>query len=192
MRMNMRTFTRPQIREIQRRMTKEGKRKIKNINAYNRLLALSMRAEGKNNKEISKIIGVSASHITVLVRRFLNEGLDAVLDDKRTTNNRRMSFEQESIFLDTFLELANAGQIVTVNGILCKFEEITGKKSNTSTIYKLLERHGWRKVMPRPCHPNKPNEADIEASKKLTENSTASCWKKIELTAEISAKSTAE
>jgi transposase len=28
-----------------------------------------------------------------------------------------------------------------------------------STIYRLLERHGWRKVMPRPRHP----KADVAA-----------------------------
>jgi len=33
-------------------------------------------------------------------------------------------------------------------------------------IYKLLKRHGWRKIKPRPEHPQKASEEEIEASKK--------------------------
>jgi transposase len=78
-----------------------------------------------------------------------------------------MTFERVTQFLEQFLELAEAGELVTVKEILEKFEEETGKASNTSTIYKLLKRHGWRKVKPRPCHPGKASAEEIASSKKL-------------------------
>ena len=34
-----------------------------------------------------------------------------------------------------------------------------GKAVARSTVYRLLERHGWRKVVPRPRHP----KADVAA-----------------------------
>ncbi|MGI6691142.1 MAG: winged helix-turn-helix domain-containing protein [Christensenellales bacterium] len=32
------------------------------------------------------------------------------------------------------------------------------------TIYAVLERHGWRKVIPRPRHPKKASQEVVEAS----------------------------
>jgi hypothetical protein len=69
-----------------------------------------------------------------------------------------------------------------VKDILAKFEEETGKPSNTTTIYQLLKRHGWRKVQPRPAHPGKASAEEIISSKKLTQKSKNWYWKKIEET----------
>jgi hypothetical protein len=110
--------------------------------------------------------------------------MDAILIDKRTSNNRRMSFDEELMFLEQFVDIAEAGQIITISEILRKFEEVTGKESNTETIYKLLKRHGWRKVKPRPRHPEGASEEEIASSKKLTKNTEHSDWKKTEETHE--------
>lgn len=174
-----RKFTKIQRDEIRRKLAKVQK-KTRDIKAYNRLLALRMYALGKSNKEISEAIGFSAQYITELVTKYLNAGMDAIITDKRTSNNRRMSFEEEGKFLEQFIEMAEAGQLVTIKAILSKFEETTGKPSATSTIYDLLKRHGWRKVQPRPCHPGKASEEEIASSKKLTQKSENSYWKKIE------------
>ena len=39
------------------------------------------------------------------------------------------------------------------------YQEQLGKEVAPSTVYRLLDRHGWRKVVPRPRHP----KADIAA-----------------------------
>ena len=117
--------------------------------------------------------------MTELVTKYLKEGLEAIVIDKRTSNSRRMSREEEVKFLEQFVELAEAGQIVTVNGILRKFEEETGKESNTSTIYAMLKRHGWRKLKPRPRHPGAASEEEIATSKKTSVKSIERlCWQK--------------
>jgi hypothetical protein len=46
------------------------------------------------------------------------------------------------------------------------YERRVGKSVAPLTIYRLLERHGWRKVVPRPRHP-KANRARQAAFKKL-------------------------
>jgi len=163
--------------EIRQKLAK-GKKRIKDIKAYNRLLALRMYTQGKSNKEIGEAIGFSVKYVSELVTKYLTHGMDAIIADKRTSNNRRMSFEEEATFLNQFLEMSEAGQIVTVSVILAKFEEVTGKPSGTSTIYDLLKRHGWRKVQPRPHHPGKASDEEITSSKKLTQNSDNCCWKK--------------
>ena len=185
-------FTRPQRREIQRMMAKSEKRKIKDPKAHNRLNALNMRVQGFTNKQIGAALGLLAlAYITTLVAKFKKEGMEAILaPDKRTSNNRRMSFEQEVEFLNQFEEIAEAGQLITIQSILEKFEEVTGKPTGTSTIYDLLKRHGWRKVKPRPRHPNAPTQEEMDSSKKLTNFTSNSYWKKIEETRETKRKAT--
>ena len=118
------------------------------------------------NKEIAATCGFCEQYITDLVGEYIEKGLESLLSDKRRTNNRRMSFEEETEFLEQFGDTGEAGQLITVEGILRKFGEKTGKVSNTQTIYNLLKRHGWRKVKPRPRHPGAADEETKEGAKK--------------------------
>ena len=176
--MERRKFTRPQMREIKRHITKEGKRKIKDVKGYNRLLALHMRAMGKKNKEISEVVGLSVQYITELVAKYATSGMEAILTDKRTGNNRNMTIDEEKAFLEQFIDLADAGQLVTIHTIMEKYVQATGKACSDTTIYRLLKRHGWRKVTPRLEHPGKASDEEIETSKKLTKR-TVSYWKNL-------------
>jgi hypothetical protein len=40
------------------------------------------------------------------------------------------------------------------NGKLA-YEQAIGHATSNSTVYQLLARHGWRKLMPRPFHPKR-------------------------------------
>lgn len=46
------------------------------------------------------------------------------------------------------------------------FEEKVGREVDDSTIYRLLHRHGWRKLMPRPRHP----KADPQIQEQFKKN----------------------
>jgi len=149
---------------------------------------LYLRSIGKTNAEISEVLGFHAQTIIGLVSKYMKDGLNSILTDRRTSNNRRMSFDEESKFLEQYVELAEAGQILTVKLIHEKFDQETGKKNDQSTIFRLLKRHGWRKVKPRPQHPGKASDEEISSSKKLRQ-STASCWKIIAPVGNVEGKS---
>jgi transposase len=169
-------FTKEQKKEIKKKLQKVEKKK-KDIKSYKRLLALRLRSIGKTNKEISEIVGFNAQYITDLVRKYIKEGIESIVRDKRTSNYRRMSFAEEREFLEQFTELAEAGQILTVDEIKKKFDEVTGKASHVNTIYCLLKRHGWRKVRPRPTNPKRESEEEIEtAKKKLMPHGSKPYW----------------
>jgi len=174
--MRRKAFSGVQWREIDHKYRVKGKKKVKDVKAYKRLQALYMRGLGKTNKEIAELTGFNVQYITDLVRKYMEHGLEAILTDKRTSNNRRMSYDEESTFLEQFVDLADAGQIITVEKIQQKFHEVTGKECDSSTIYRLLKRHGWRKVKPRSQHPGKASDEEIASSKKLRQ-STEACWK---------------
>ena len=186
--MKRNVYTGMQWKEIKRKMTKISGKQI-DAKGYKRLVALHMRGLGKSNEEVGEALGYNNYYVAKLVTKYKNEGIESIINDKRTSNNYRMCFDEEVKFLEQFKELAEAGQVLTVEKILHKFEEETGKESNTSTIYKLLKRHGWRKIKPRPKHPNGATEEEMNSSKKLTKNSSRSCWKKIEETAETNKSS---
>jgi hypothetical protein len=39
------------------------------------------------------------------------------------------------------------------------YERAIGHKTSNSTVYNVLGRHGWRKLMPRPLHPKRDVDA---------------------------------
>ena len=76
-----------------------------------------------------------------------------------------LSIEEEIEFLESFIERAQQGHLTTTQEIQTAFETKVGTSVAPSTIYRLLDRHGWRKLMPRPSHPQ-ANKASREAFKK--------------------------
>jgi len=168
-------FTKEQKKEIRLKFSKS--RKIKDVKSYNHVLVLNMRRLGKTNKEISEVSGYNPQRVTEIVSQYIKEGMESLIGNKYTSNNRRMSYEEETQFLEQFREEAESGLLTGVKTILEKYEKVTGKKSNTATIYKLLKRHGWRKLKPRPCHPRCASEEEKNSSKKLTQSGKKSYWK---------------
>ena len=81
--------------------------------------------------------------------------------------HKDMGQDEEEIVLTQFLNKAEKGQIVETSEIKKAYDEKIGHKTGHGQIYRVLHRHGWRKVMPRSKHPKKASDEVIEASKKL-------------------------
>jgi transposase len=73
--------------------------------------------------------------------------------------NNYLSWDEEVAFLEPFMTDAAQGELTTIQRIHNAFEERVGNPVHHSTIYRLLDRHGWRKLMPRPYHPDADKEA---------------------------------
>jgi transposase len=67
---------------------------------------------------------------------------------------------------------AERGELATAGEIKRAFEARVGQEVAESTIYRLLDRHGWRKLMPRPKHPKASSEAQEQFKKPLRRRST--------------------
>jgi transposase len=76
-----------------------------------------------------------------------------------------MSFEEAEAFLSSFEKDAEDGAVLVANDIKAALEEKLGRRVHKTTVYRMLKRHTWRKVVPRPKHPKQSKEA-IEAFKK--------------------------
>ncbi len=76
-----------------------------------------------------------------------------------------MTWEEERAFFAPFFTRAERGEIATAGEIKRAFEAQIGHEVHTSTISRLLTRHGWRKPVPRPIHPKANPEAQAEFKK---------------------------
>lgn len=136
--------------------------------SYPRLMVVALKGEGHKNKEIATITGFSSEHVSRILKKYRENGFDALIQDYRTSNNRKVTHDEEVAFLKEFDQLAKQGKVIVVKELWVAFQE---KFSVTITIegfYGLLHRHGWRKVMPRTRHPKAADASKMEASKKLT------------------------
>jgi transposase len=160
-----------QVKEIEK--VRKGNR---DKNVEKRLKALLLHAEGKSREKVAEMTGFVKSYISELVAKYCNKGLSAIVENNYRGNHRNMSFAEEEAFLEPFMTVAEAGQIVEAGEIKRAYEKATGRSlsNNRGQIYNVLHRHGWRKVMPRSRHPKRASEEAIEASKKLTKPSGAS------------------
>lgn len=77
-------------------------------------------------------------------------------DSRPSWGGRRrmlMSAEEEREFLEPWAEQAKTGGILVVSAIRAALALRLGRKVAASVVYRLLDRHGWRKVAPDTRHP---------------------------------------
>lgn len=67
--------------------------------------------------------------------------------------NSSMSIEEEKDFLSLWQQKAELGGVLTVPPLHAALVERLGHDIPLSTTYRLLARHGWRKVQPDTKHP---------------------------------------
>ena len=128
---------------------------------YQRIQCVLIRATlGSSAPEIARLLGWSTATVHVMHSRWAREG-DSVFDLRARggRHHQYLSAEQERSLLAPFVDRAQSGGTLTVAEIQRAYEQQIGKRVAPSTVYRLLDRHGWRKVVPRPRHP----KADVAA-----------------------------
>jgi transposase len=128
---------------------------------YQRIQCVLIRATlGSSAAQIAQLLGWSTATVHVMHSRWAKEG-ESIFDVKRRGGRRHQHLtpEQEKELLAPFVQRAEAGGMLGVTEIVQAYRERCGQEVARSTVYRLLQRHGWRKVMPRPRHP----KADVAA-----------------------------
>ena len=123
--------------------------------------------EPRRAEEIATSIGISKSLVQKVISRYNREGIPSI--EVKSSGGRYHEYltkEEEGQFLLPFFKQAEQGEFVTVKTIHLAYEERIGHCVHVTTIYRLLRRHGWRKVQPRPRHP----KADIAAQEAFKKN----------------------
>ena len=131
-----------------------------------RIQMVLMRESGMTQPKIAEVLGVSLSTVNRAHMTYDTGGVKA-LKPKPIGGRQRenMTHEQEKALLADFAKAAGAGELLNIHDLKTTYEKAIGHATSNSTVYNLLDRHGWRKLMPRPFHP-KRNLAAQNAFKK--------------------------
>lgn len=156
-----------EITESQRTEIEEVRKKNRNKNIERKLRALVLRAEKKGLKEISELTGYHYVTVSNIISQYVNNGIGAIIENHYRGNRRNMSFEEEAAILEPFMARAEKGEMIDIKEIATAYQKSVTHKISNAQIYRVLKRHGWRKVMPRSQHPGKASDEAIEASKRL-------------------------
>lgn len=104
--------------------------------------------------EIATAVGLSPASVRCFHSRYLKRGETALLGRRRGGRRRQnLTLEQERQLLAEFSAEAQRGGMLEVGPIRGAYEKAVGRPVPKSTVYRMLARHGWRKLAPRPRHP---------------------------------------
>lgn len=122
---------------------------------------------GVNNATTARVLGVGVATVVRMQREIRSEVAGGKKAKGRWGGRRRqhLTEEQERKFLEAWIEKAEKGGVLVVPPIHAALEERLGHPINASTVYRLLARHGWRKVAPDTCHPKRDPDAQEDFKK---------------------------
>lgn len=110
---------------------------------------------GLSDRITGKLLGRSRGSVVRMRKQFRNLHSRKEPFDRNWGGRRYgyLSIDQERQFLSGFFDQAAQGGAVNAGEIKRAFEDLVGHKVAKTTVYRMLDRHGWRKIMPRPRHP---------------------------------------
>jgi transposase len=116
-------------------------------------------------KAIGDIVQLSTYRVKMVHSNFRKYGMESIKDRRGGRYRENMSFSEEVEFLAPFVIKSQTGALATVGEVKRAYEEKIGREVAESTIYRLLDRHGFRKIVPYKRH-KKANIEEQEAFKK--------------------------
>ncbi len=132
-----------------------------------RIQMVVLRESGMSQPTIADMTGTSLSTVNRAHMAYNREGLKGLLSKARGgRRSENMTLTEEKKLLAQFGKAAGAGELLTIHDFKEAYERKIGHPTGANTIYKLLHRHGWRKLMPRPHHPDRDVAAQERFKKK--------------------------
>ena len=111
-------------------------------------------------KDLAGRLGLSVCTVRDLIEAYNRQGPDVLATPgKGRRQHAYLSVEEARTWLAPFLEESQAGHLAIARRIKKAFEDTRGHPVAASTIYRLLPRHHWRKVVPRPKNPQSSKAA---------------------------------
>jgi len=133
-----------------------------------RIQMVLLRENGMTQPAIAEAMGVSLSTVNRAHMAYDAGGIKALKPKPIGGRQRQnMTLPEEKALLAQFAKAAGAGELLNIHDLKAAYEQAIGHSTSNSTIYNLLARHGWRKLMPRPFHPDRDVEAQNAFKKRV-------------------------
>jgi transposase len=139
------------------------------LDLFKKSLSVTLADQGLTTNEIAKQLRVTERTVfnyrSVMTELAKSNG--AMTRVPRGGRHRcLMTVEEEEAFLSKYADLSIKGEIVTVKSIHNDLNNRFGRLINKTIVYRLLERHNWRKVSPDTRYPKSSPEERPEFVKK--------------------------
>jgi transposase len=140
-----------------------------NPSEYRRIqcVHLGMLYPNMSAKKIGEITLYSESQVKAIHANYRKDGLSGLVDSRGGRYREYLSPNEELKVLKPFEEKGKSGALVVANEVQKTYEAKIGKKVAASTIYRLLYRHRFRKIVPYKRH----KKANIEVQQAFKKTS---------------------
>ena len=126
---------------------------------------------GATLEQTAAALGVCRASVPNLQAAFRREQTPNAPQPKRGGRRRsHLTLAEEKLFLKPWLEQAGSGAVVVVSPLRAALSQQLGQPVKPSVVYRLLARHGWRKVAPDTRHPKSKPEVQEAWKKNFRKN----------------------
>ena len=122
---------------------------------------------GATLEQTATALGVARATVPRLQARLRQQRAEPGVSRRRWGGRRRASLtvEEERNFLAPWARASNAGNVLVVSPLRAALAQKLGRRVAASIVYRMLARHGWRKVAPDTRHPKSDPQAQQEWKK---------------------------
>jgi transposase len=104
-------------------------------------------------RDIARRLGVAEQTVHNLIAAYNRYGPTAVETPGKGQRQRAyLTRAEEQAFLAPVVQQAREGRLTSIAPIHAALEAHLGHLVHATTVYRLLHRHGYRKLVPRPRH----------------------------------------
>lgn len=124
-------------------------------------------AFGVSNATIAQIIGAGPATVVRMQKEIRDQAAGKPSQKGNWGGRRRqlLSIEEEKQFLEPWAKEAQASGVLVVQLIHKALEKRLEYIIPASTIYRMLARHGWRKLAPDTSHPHRDEQVNENFNK---------------------------
>ena len=148
-------------------------REAPDIEAYQKRLAIWLTKIGPfHAHEVARMLGISKQAVWLWVGQYNQKGPEGLVREGR--GGRRwslLSWPQEEALLQSLEKRALGGELITAKQMLPPVCQAAGEEVSLAYVYRLLRRHQWRKLGPRPRHVKADPQAQEEFKKNFRPSS---------------------
>ena len=119
---------------------------------------LAMRYPEMSAKQIGEITLFSENRVWIIHGKYRKYGIEGLKEKRGGRYHENLTFDEECKLLSSFVDESESGRLVVAGKIKLVYEAQVGKKVPESTVYRMLSRHGFRKIIPYQRHPKANKE----------------------------------
>ncbi len=103
---------------------------------------------------VAESLCVSKQAVWLWIAQYNQQGPEGLSRAGRGGRRRAwLSWEEEERFLEKRQQAALRGRILTARPLRAELEKLARRRVSLAYVYRLLQRHGWRKLGPQRRHP---------------------------------------